>query len=60
MSNENMVAHMSPPMTTRASGLELSEPIPADIAAGSRPMVAINAVIKTGRIREFTPRFTAE
>jgi hypothetical protein len=59
MRSENIVAHTNPPITTRASGLELSDPIPADMAAGSNPMVAMNAVISTGRISEFTPRFTA-
>ena len=54
-----MVAQINPPITTRARGLELSEPIPADIAAGNKPIVAIKAVINTGRISEFTPRFTA-
>ncbi len=54
-----MVAHINPPITTRASGLELSEPIPVDNAAGNKPMVAIKAVINTGRINEFTPRLTA-
>ncbi len=51
-----MVAQINPPITTLARGLELSEPIPVDKAAGIKPMVAIKAVIKTGRISEFTPR----
>ena len=46
---------MRPPITTRARGLELSEPIPIESAAGSRPIVAIRAVIRTGRIRVLTP-----
>ena len=54
-----MVAQIKPPITTRARGLELSDPIPVDNAAGNSPMVAIKAVISTGRMREFTPRFTA-
>ena len=54
-----MVAQIRPPITTRASGLELSEPIPVDKAAGNRPMVAINAVIRIGRINELTPLLTA-
>ena len=41
---------------TLASGLELSDPIPVDIAAGSKPMVAINAVINKGLARELMPR----
>ena len=48
-----------PPITTLASGLELSEPMPCDNAAGQRPMAAIRAVIITGRILEFTPSFMA-
>jgi len=34
MSKENIMAHSIPPITTLANGLELSDPIPCEIAAG--------------------------
>ena len=52
---ENIMAQRIPPITTRANGRELSDPIPCDTAAGNRPIAAISAVIITGLIREFTP-----
>ena len=60
MINENIVAQIKPPMTTRANGLELSEPIPVDIAAGNNPIIAMSAVINTGRTNEVTPILMAE
>ena len=50
-----MVALIKPPITTRASGLCVSEPIPVEIAAGSKPMAAISAVMTTGLMRDDTP-----
>ena len=55
MIREKIMAQRIPPITTLASGLELSEPIPCDIAAGNRPIAAINAVIITGLILDATP-----
>ena len=52
-----IIAHRIPPMTTLARGLELSDPIPCDTAAGSNPIAAIIAVIITGLIRLATPSF---
>lgn len=57
--NENSIAQSIPPITTLAKGLELSEPIPCDVAAGNKPIAAIIAVIITGRILEFTPNLIA-
>ena len=48
-----------PPITTLASGLELSDPIPCEMAAGNKPIAAINAVIITGRTFEFNPSLIA-
>jgi hypothetical protein len=56
---ENIIAQRIPPMTTLASGRELSDPMPWDMAAGNNPIAAIRAVIITGRILEFTPNFMA-
>ena len=42
-------------MTTRAKGLELSDPIPCEIAAGNKPIAAIKAVIITGLTFDLTP-----
>ena len=55
----NTIAQRIPPITTLASGLELSEPMPCDKAAGSSPIAAISAVIMTGLIRELTPSLIA-
>jgi hypothetical protein len=44
------MAPWMPPVTTLASGLELSAPIPCDRPTGSSPIAAISAVIMTGRI----------
>lgn len=52
---EKNIAQIIPPITTRANGLELSDPIPCDIAAGNKPMAAIIAVMITGLTREWTP-----
>ena len=49
------VALISPPTITMASGFCVSEPIPVEIAAGSKPNMAINAVITTGRTRLIAP-----
>jgi len=46
-------------MTTLASGRELSDPIPVEMAAGKSPMAAMSAVIITGLIRELTPSLMA-
>src|SRR5471030_142936 len=62
MGNTNrlkMVLVISPPITTMASGFDASDPIPFDIAAGSRPMAAIRAVMTTGRRRSATPSLIA-
>jgi hypothetical protein len=53
--NEKIIAQRIPPITTLASGRELSDPMPCDIAAGNKPIAAIIAVIITGRMRELTP-----
>ena len=50
-----IVAVTNPPITTIASGLEDSDPIPVEIAAGSNPMAANVAVITTGLMRAITP-----
>lgn len=50
-----IIAQSIPPITTRASGRELSDPIPWETAAGNNPMAAIIAVIMTGRILLATP-----
>ena len=60
MINEKMVAQINPPITTLDNGRELSEPIPVETAAGNKPIIAINAVINTGRTRDVTPIFIAE
>ncbi len=52
----NIVDVTSPPITTIASGREVSEPIPVDVAAGKSPMAAMRAVITTGLIRAITPK----
>ena len=59
MNSENIIAHRIPPMTTLAKGLELSDPIPVETAAGSSPIAAIRAVIITGRILDKTPDLMA-
>ena len=43
-------ASIMPPTTTIASGFCTCEPMPEDIAAGSRPTPAMTQVISTGRI----------
>lgn len=55
MKSVSVVAVTKPPITTMANGLEVSEPIPVDVAAGINPMAAIRAVMATGRIRDITP-----
>jgi len=50
-----MVLVIKPPITTIANGFDASDPIPADIAAGSKPMAAIMAVISIGRSLSSTP-----
>jgi len=55
----NTVLVIRPPITTIANGLDASEPIPCDKAAGSKPIAAIIAVITTGRKRSSTPAFIA-
>ena len=59
MNKLNTVSHIKPPITTVANGLEVSEPIPVDIAAGRRPIAAIIAVMITGRILDSTPNLNA-
>ena len=49
------VALINPPITTIAKGFCVSEPMPVETAAGIKPIAAINAVITTGLILEFTP-----
>lgn len=50
-----VVAVTNPPITTIASGLDDSEPIPVETAAGRSPIAASAAVIVTGLIRAITP-----
>ena len=45
-------------MTTVASGLCTSAPVPVLSAMGTKPKLATNAVIKTGRSRIMAPRIT--
>ena len=52
---EKNIAQIIPPITTRANGLELSDPIPCEIAAGNKPIAAIKAVIITGLTFDLTP-----
>src|SRR5476651_2079866 len=49
------VADTMPPTITTANGRCVSEPIPCDSAAGSKPRPAISAVIKIGRRRATAP-----
>ena len=53
------MAHSIPPITTLASGRELSDPIPVEMAAGNNPIAAMSAVIITGLILNSTPCFIA-
>ena len=55
----NKVFVINQPITTTASGLEASAPIPLERAAGIRPIAAINAVMMTGRILLAMPSFNA-
>ena len=57
--SEKSMAHNIPPITTLASGRELSEPIPVEMAAGNNPIAAMSAVIMTGLILNCTPCFIA-
>ena len=50
---------MSPPITTVASGLCTSAPVPVAMAIGTKPSEATNAVIKTGRRRVSAPSWMA-
>ncbi|HWB25330.1 MAG TPA: hypothetical protein VG738_07610 [Chitinophagaceae bacterium] len=50
-----MVDVIKPPIATVAKGFCDSEPMPVEIAAGSKPIATINAVITTGLILETTP-----
>ena len=52
---EKNIAQIIPPITTRANGLELSDPIPCEIAAGNKPIAAMSAVIITGLTLDLTP-----
>ena len=54
-----IVAEMMPPTITTANGRCVSEPIPCDNAAGSRPRPAISAVMMIGRMRSTAPSRTA-
>jgi hypothetical protein len=55
MNSVRVVAVISPPITTIARGLEVSDPIPVEVAAGISPMAAIRAAIATGLILDMTP-----
>jgi hypothetical protein len=55
MKSVSDVAVTNPPITTTARGLDDSEPIPVEMAAGRRPIAARDAVITTGRILAITP-----
>ena len=48
-------AEMIPPTMTIANGRCVSDPMPCDSAAGSKPRPAISAVIKIGRSRATAP-----
>jgi hypothetical protein len=50
-----VVAVTKPPITTIARGLDVSDPIPVEVAAGISPIAAMRAVMATGRIRDITP-----
>ena len=50
-----MVAVINPPITTTANGFCVSLPMPWLTAAGNKPIIAINAVITTGRTLDITP-----
>ena len=52
---QKMVLVIKPPMTTIAKGLDASEPIPVDNAAGIKPIAAIIAVMITGLSLVATP-----
>ncbi len=52
-------APMSPPTMTMANGRCESEPMPCDVAAGSRPRVATSMVIIMGRRRRTAPSMAA-
>ena len=52
-------ASIMPVTTTTASGFCTCEPIPADSAAGNRPMPATTQVISTGRNCNSPVRITA-
>jgi len=54
-----MVALINPPIMTIAKGFCVSEPIPVERAAGVKPIEAIIAVIKTGRVQAFMPSLIA-
>src|SRR5690606_17092254 len=57
--NVRSVDEMIPPITTVASGLWTSAPVPVLSAIGTKPRLATNAVIKTGRRRTKAPSTTA-
>ena len=59
MNRVNTVSEMSPPMMTTANGLAVSAPTPVDRAIGSRPSMAIRAVMTIGRTRETAPSMIA-
>ena len=58
MNSVNIVAKISPPIITIASGRWLSDPMPWLKAAGSNPRIAIMAVISTERVRDCIPKST--
>src|SRR6266566_2607742 len=58
-SNVNTGAVIIPPTTTRANGFWVSDPIPVETAAGSKPMAAANEAMMTGRSRSCDPMTTA-
>ena len=53
------VAVIKPPMTTVASGLCTSAPVPVPIAIGTNPSEATRAVIRTGLTRSMAPSMIA-
>ena len=59
INNVRVVAVSNPPITTIANGLDDSDPIPVDSAAGSKPIAAKAAVIVTGLILAMTPDLMA-
>ena len=50
---------LSPPTITMANGFCESDPMPFEVAAGSKPSVATSIVIMIGRSRKIAPSTAA-